>query len=110
MELLKYLRVQWDRAGAVVAAVLGLVALSKRSTYHAANTDPARVADRASLRDDAAGAERNATIAAIVTGVAAGATLALVLTRPTVASRVTVGASPIVPGGRGGAFVFAGRF
>jgi hypothetical protein len=27
VELLKYLRVQWDRAGAVLAAVLGIVAL-----------------------------------------------------------------------------------
>jgi hypothetical protein len=77
---------------AVTTGVLGLVALDRRSTYQAANVDPSRVADRQHLRDDAAAAERNATVASIATALAGGITVVLVLTRPR--APVTVGARP----------------
>jgi hypothetical protein len=94
-------------AGAVTSAVLGAFALSKRATFESANVDPTRVAQRQSLHDDAAGAERLATVAAVATAVAGAVTTALVVFRPTVTTRVTVGAAPTP---QGGALVVGARF
>lgn len=61
----------------VATGVLGVRALDQRSQYHDANHDPSRVAERSPLRDDAARAQRTATVAGVAFGVLATASVAL---------------------------------
>jgi hypothetical protein len=71
-------------AGMLATGVLGLVALDRRADYHEANSDPARSQpERQELRDQAAAAERRATVAGIVTVALAAGTVTLYLLRPT---------------------------